>query len=475
MTLLIPTTVRTRFAPSPTGDLHIGAARTALFSWALARHFNGIFVLRIEDTDLNRSTSESVCTIIDSMKWLELDYDEGPIFQTQRLKRYYEVITHLLEKNMAYYCYCSSEQISIMRERQRVLGQKPRYDGTCRPEPGKILPFVSSQVRKPVVRFRNPLTGYVSWNDIVKGCIKFANNELDDLVILRSNNIPTYNFCAAVDDFDMQITHVIRGDDHINNTPRQINILKVLGENSLPQYGHIPMILDVSGQKLSKRHGAICVLDYRKQGYLSEALLNYLARQGWSYGNKEIFSMKQLCSWFHLNHLSKSPARFNLKTLAFLNNYYINFICDEHLEKLVLPFLKKHNVVVEKQEPSLSLILALFKKQAHTLDELAMAVSMFYCQPTIDFSVIEKEYITDIVKIALSDFYVRCCKIESWERTILMTIFNEIIVKYQLKTAQLAMPLRLIISGHKKTPAIDILLELFGRKIVLTRLEKYVS
>ncbi|MCR4297865.1 MAG: glutamate--tRNA ligase, partial [Gallionella sp.] len=294
-------TIRTRFAPSPTGYLHIGGARTALFSWAYARKLGGIFILRIEDTDLERSTQESVQAILDGMSWLNLDYDEGPFYQMQRMDRYKAVIRQMLDEDTAYYCYTAPEELEALREAQRARGEKPRYDGRWRPEPGKVLSAPPEGV-KPVVRFKNPVSGVTYWDDLVKGKIVFENSELDDLIIARADGTPTYNFCVVVDDLDMGITQVIRGDDHVNNTPRQINILKALGA-TLPQYAHAPMILGSDGERLSKRHGAVSVMQYAEGGFLPEALINYLARLGWSHGDEEIFSMQQFIEWFDLRHI----------------------------------------------------------------------------------------------------------------------------------------------------------------------------
>jgi glutamyl-tRNA synthetase len=328
-------TVRTRFAPSPTGYLHVGGARTALYSWAYARHFGGTFILRIEDTDLERSTPEAVQAILDGMKWLGLEHDEGPFYQMQRMDRYREVVAGMLDAGTAYLCYSSPDEVETMRERMRAAGEKPRYDGTWRPEAGKTLPAVPEGV-KPVVRFKNPLDGDVTWTDVVKGTITIGNKELDDLVIARPDGTPTYNFCVAVDDWDMKITHVLRGDDHVNNTPRQINILRALGAE-LPLYGHLPMILGTDGAKLSKRHGAVSVMDYPEQGYLPEAMLNYLARLGWSHGDDEVFSMAQFTEWFNLEHLTASAAQFNPEKLNWLNNHYIKAADNERLAALALP------------------------------------------------------------------------------------------------------------------------------------------
>ncbi|MCX7192742.1 MAG: glutamate--tRNA ligase, partial [Proteobacteria bacterium] len=302
-------TIRTRFAPSPTGYLHIGGARTALFSWAYARRMGGIFILRIEDTDVERSTPEAVQAILDGMSWLNLGHDEGPFYQMQRMDRYKEVLAQLLAEGKAYYCYTTPEELEVMREAMRAKGEKPRYDGRWRPEDGKILPTPPDGV-VPVVRFKNPLDGAVAWNDLVKGRIVFENSELDDLIIARSDGTPTYNFCVVVDDWDMKITHVIRGDDHVNNTPRQINILKALNA-TVPQYAHLSMILGDDGTKLSKRHGAVSVMQYAEDGYLPEAVINYLARLGWSHGDEEVFPVGQFVEWFDLDHITSSAAQFN--------------------------------------------------------------------------------------------------------------------------------------------------------------------
>ena len=305
--------VRTRIAPSPTGFLHLGTARTALFSWAFARHFGGEFILRIEDTDVARSTQQAVDQIIEAMRWLKLDYDEGPFYQMRRLDRYRAVIAQMLDKGTAYHCYCQPDELEAMREAQRASGDKPRYDGRWRPEPGKTLPAVPTGLQ-PVVRFRNPLDGEVTWDDLVKGSITIGNRELDDLIIARADGTPTYNFCVVVDDLDMEISHVIRGDDHVNNTPRQINILRALGAE-LPLYGHVPMILGPDGEKLSKRHGAVSVMDYEEAGYLPEAMINYLSRLGWSHGDDELFARDRLVQWFDGEHLAKSPAQWDAAKL----------------------------------------------------------------------------------------------------------------------------------------------------------------
>lgn len=459
-------TVRTRFAPSPTGYLHLGGARTALFSWAFARHFGGTFVLRIEDTDVERSTPEAVKAILDGMAWLGLECDEGPFYQMQRMDRYREVIDHLLTEGTAYYCYSSSEEVEAMRERQRALGQKPRYDGTWRPTLGKTLPPVP-EGRKPVVRFKNPLEGEVVWDDIVKGQITIANAELDDLIIARADGVPTYNFCVVVDDWDMRISHVIRGDDHINNTPRQINILKAL-KASVPLYGHVPMILGEDGEKLSKRHGAVSVIEYKDKGYLPEAMLNCLARLGWGHGDDEIFSAEQFCAWFSVGHLSKSPAQFNSEKLAWLNNHYIKEADNGRLVSLLLPFLSD---VSFENAPKLEAVIALMKERSTTLVELAQGARLFYGEPVPDAALVA-QHITPEIKLALEAYY-NLCKTVSWTRADLSGLLKSVLVEHKIKMPQLAMPLRLILTGQLQTPSIDAVVELFGRDVVLERIAKY--
>ncbi len=463
-------TVRTRFAPSPTGYLHLGGARTALFAWAYARRLGGTFILRIEDTDLERSTPEAVQAIIDGMQWLGLKHDEGPFYQMQRMDRYREVIAQMLVDGAAYHCYCSPEEVEAMRNRQRAAGEKPRYDGTWRPEPGKVLPAVPDGV-KPVVRFRNPLEGDVSWDDAVKGTITISNRELDDLVIARPDGTPTYNFCVVVDDWDMRITHVIRGDDHVNNTPRQINILKALGAQ-LPVYGHVPMILGADGEKLSKRHGAVSVMEYPAQGYLPEAMLNYLARLGWSHGDDEIFSMAQFCAWFDLDHLTKSPAQFNPEKLAWLNNHYIKHSDNPRLAALVMPQLMRDGAKFE-HAPALEEVIALLKDRANTVNELADAMMLFYREPKPDATLLQ-QHLTDTARSALTSFAAAAQGID-WTKEAIAALIKQVITDYAMKMPQLAMPLRLLVTGQLQTPSVDAVLALFGREVVLHRLAPYLK
>ncbi|TXF99929.1 glutamate--tRNA ligase [Massilia arenae] len=460
-------TVRTRFAPSPTGYLHLGGARTALYSWAYARHFGGTFILRIEDTDLERSTPEAVQAILDGMKWLGLDHDEGPFYQMQRMDRYREVVKGMLDAGTAYLCYCSPDEVEAMRERMRAAGDKPRYDGTWRPEAGKTLPAVPEGV-KPVVRFKNPLDGEVTWTDVVKGPITIGNKELDDLVIARPDGTPTYNFCVAVDDWDMKITHVLRGDDHVNNTPRQINILRALGAE-LPQYGHLPMILGADGQKLSKRHGAVSVMEYPEQGYLPEAMLNYLARLGWSHGDDEIFSMEQFTEWFNLEHLTASAAQFNPEKLGWLNNHYIKQTDNERLAQLAQPKLERDGARFDGA-PALPTVLGLMKERVNTINELADAAMLFYRDPQPDPELLAL-HLTDAVRAALTTFAERSATVE-WNKAALAAMLKEVLAAHSLKMPQLAMPLRLLLTGQLQTPAIDAVLELFGRDVVLARVQK---
>jgi len=460
-------TVRTRFAPSPTGYLHVGGARTALYSWAYARHFGGTFILRIEDTDLERSTPEAVQAILEGMKWLGLEHDEGPFYQMQRMDRYREVVASMLDAGTAYLCYCSPDEVEAMRERMRAAGDKPRYDGTWRPEAGKTLPAVPEGV-KPVVRFKNPLDGEVTWTDVVKGTITIGNKELDDLVIARPDGTPTYNFCVAVDDWDMKITHVLRGDDHVNNTPRQINILRALGAE-LPLYGHLPMILGTDGAKLSKRHGAVSVMDYPEQGYLPEAMLNYLARLGWSHGDDEVFSMAQFTEWFNLEHLTASAAQFNPEKLNWLNNHYIKAADNERLAALALPKLERDGARFDGA-PALPTVLGLMKERANTINELADSAMLFYRDPQPDAEQLAL-HLTEAVRAALALFAQRCATVE-WNKAALAAMIKEVLAAHSLKMPLLAMPLRLLLTGQLQTPAIDVVCELFGRDVVLARVQK---
>ncbi|HUW29243.1 MAG TPA: glutamate--tRNA ligase [Sulfuriferula sp.] len=462
--------IRTRFAPSPTGYLHIGGARTALFSWAYARKHGGVFILRVEDTDLERSTPESVEAILQGMSWLGLDYDEGPFYQMQRMARYKEVIGQMLASGHAYYCYASKEEVETMREQQRAAGLKPRYDGRWRPEPGKVLPVPPAGVA-PVVRFRNPLDGSVAWNDLVKGIIEISNTELDDLVIARPDGTPTYNFCVVVDDWDMNITQVIRGDDHVNNTPRQINILKALGA-SLPQYAHVPMILGADGERLSKRHGAVSVMQYLEDGYLPEALLNYLARLGWAHGDEEVFSMAQFVEWFNLEAISRSPARFNPEKLLWINQQYLKTADNARLAALTTPFLLRDGGDLANG-PALSDVVQLLKERVSTLEELADAAVLFYryLEPSAE---LVAQHLSPEAIPALTTLTNNFMVIE-WKRQTIQETLKAVVAESGLKMPKIAMPLRVLVTGETQTPSIDATLELIGRETVVCRLQKQLA
>ncbi|HET9112418.1 MAG TPA: glutamate--tRNA ligase [Burkholderiales bacterium] len=462
--------IRTRFAPSPTGYLHIGGARTALFSRAYARRHGGTFILRVEDTDLERSTPESVEAILEGMRWLGLDYDEGPYYQMQRMPRYKEVLAQLLASGHAYHCYASREEVEAMRERQRLAGLKPRYDGRWRPEPGKILPSVPADVM-PVVRFKNPVEGGVAWHDLVKGTIEIANAELDDLIIARPDGTPTYNFCVVVDDWDMQITHVIRGDDHVNNTPRQINILKALGA-ALPLYAHVPMILGADGERLSKRHGAVSVLQYQEDGYLPEALLNYLARLGWAHGDEEIFTMEQFVEWFDLEAISRSPARFNPEKLLWTNQQYLKTADNHRLAELVRPRLERI-VPGFVAEPPLADVVQLLKERAGTLADLTEAAALFYRYTEPTEEMLAAHVGADAVP-ALRQLAAQFGRIE-WTKTEINAAIKTAAAECGLKMPGIAMPLRVIVTGTPHTPGIDATLALVGRTAVLQRLQHFLN
>jgi glutamyl-tRNA synthetase len=457
--------VRTRFAPSPTGFLHIGGARTALFSWAYAKKHGGTFILRIEDTDVARSTPEAVQAILDGMQWLGLDYDEGPFYQMQRMGRYKEVIQTMLQEGSAYYCYSSKEELDALREQQMADKQKPRYDGKWRPEAGKVLPAIPKDI-SPAIRFKNPQDGVVAWDDMVKGRIEIANSELDDLIIARADGTPTYNFCVVADDWEMGITQVIRGDDHVNNTPRQINMLKALGA-TIPQYAHLSMILGDDGQKLSKRHGAVSVMQYDEDGYLPEAVLNYLARLGWSHGDDEIFSMQQFCEWFDLDHITSSAAQFNTEKLNWLNNHYIKQASAESLVGDITKRLAKLNVNVS-EAPSLSAVMDLYKERVNTLNELAASIAYFYQKPVIEQAAAEK-HLTAEIKPAIATL-ADLLKVVDWQAEAIHHAINEVVTQYQLKFPKVAMPLRVMLTGIAQSPSIDQVMALLGRKEVLLRI-----
>lgn len=456
---------RTRFAPSPTGFIHLGNIRSALYPWAFARSTGGEFILRIEDTDLERSSQAAVDVIIEGMKWLGLDHDEGPFYQMQRMDRYKEVLSELVAAGHVYPCYMSLVELDLLRDRQTAAKEKPRYNGTWRPEPGKVLPSIPSEVR-PVLRFKNPQGGAVVWEDKVKGRIEISNDELDDLVIARPDGTPTYNFCVVVDDMDMAITHVIRGDDHVNNTPRQINIFKALGKEH-PVYAHLPTVLNELGEKMSKRNGAKPVTQYRDEGYLPDAMVNYLARLGWSHGDDEIFSREQFLEWFNLDHLGKSAAQFDEAKLRWVNAQHIKTSADQVLASLVQEQLQKRGITADAR---LTAICAMFKDRCDTTVALADWAAVFYG----DVTPIEAElsqHVTDAVKPALSllaDKLANC----TWDKGGISAAIKEVLVAFSLKMPHLAMPVRVLVAGTAHTPSVDAMLALFSREKVIQRLKQ---
>jgi glutamyl-tRNA synthetase len=462
-------TVRTRIAPSPTGYLHLGTARTALYSWAYARHHGGQFVLRIEDTDVARSTQDAVDQILASMRWLGLDFDEGPFFQMQRLERYHAVVEQMIAAGTAYRCWCTPEELDAMREAQRARGEKTHYDGRWRPAPGKRLPPVpdpSSGVQ-PVVRFANPTDGIVRWDDLVKGPIAISNHEIDDLIILRPDGVPTYNFAVVVDDWDMGITHVFRGDEHINNTPWQINIFRALGA-PLPQFGHCPIILGDDGLKLSKRRGAVSVTAYEEAGYLPEAMLNYLARLGWSHGDEELFSLQQMVQWFDGSHLAKSPAQWDPAKLAWVNAQYLKQADDARLAALVATQLAGRGVAAPADD-RLAAMCALFKDRCNTTVDLADWLQMYFAPVTPSADDLAT-HVSDAVRpalVALRDRLAEC----AWDKAGIAQALKDTLAEHKLKMPLLAMPLRVLVCGRVQTPAVDAVVALFDRGTVLARLQ----
>jgi len=457
--------IRTRFAPSPTGFIHLGNLRSALYPWAFARSQGGDFILRIEDTDLDRSTQASVDVIIEGMSWLGLDYDEGPYYQMQRLDRYKAVLAGMQAAGHVYPCYMSVTELDALRERQMAAKEKPRYDGTWRPEPGKTLPAVPVDV-KPVLRFKNPQGGVVAWDDKVKGLIEISNDELDDLVIARPDGTPTYNFCVVVDDIDMAITHVIRGDDHVNNTPRQINIFRALGHEP-PVYAHLPTVLNEQGEKMSKRSGAKPVTQYRDEGYLPDAMVNYLARLGWSHGDDEIFSRAQFLQWFNLDHLGKSAAQFDEAKLRWVNAQHMKVMADEALATLVAEQLKKRGIAADERLPR---ICGLFKDRCDTTVALADWAQAFYADvnPKADELA---QHVTDAVKPALAQLAQALANC-AWDKASIAAAIKEVLAACGLKMPQLAMPVRVLVLGTAQTPSLDAVLALLPRVKVLARLQR---
>ncbi len=464
--------IRTRFAPSPTGYLHLGGARTALYSWAYARRHGGKFILRVEDTDLERSTDLSVRAILDGMQWLALDYDEGPVFQMQRLARYREVADQLINDGHAYPCYATREELDAMREAQRARGDKPRYDGRWRPENVKAHALTPPAGAKPVIRFRNPDSGEVTFNDLIKGPITIANAELDDLVLLRADGVPTYNFGVVVDDLDMSITDVIRGDDHVNNTPRQINIMRAL-DAQLPRFAHVPMILGPDGERLSKRHGAVSVMQYAEDGYLPEAMVNYLARLGWSHGDAELFSRDKLVEWFDLEHVSRSPAQFDPAKLRWINHQYVKAADKTALAALVAPRIERAGGDIA-DGPPLDAVIELLKDRAETLNMLAESAMMFYRELHADAALLT-QHITEAVRPALRDLEIALGALSDWSHDPINAAIQEVMKRHKLKMPALAIPVRVAVFGLAQTPALAHVLALAGRKRVIERLHRHTN
>lgn len=477
--------IKTRFAPSPTGFLHIGGARTALFSWAFAKHSKGKFVLRIEDTDLERSFDAATQGILDGMAWLNLDYDEGPFYQTKRMQRYKEVLDKMLADGTAYYCYTTKEELDAARQADKNFA----YDRKWRPEPNKTLPAIPEGV-KPVIRFKNPLEGSVVWNDLVKGRIEVSNAELDDLIIARNDGTPTYNFCVVVDDFDMGITHVLRGDDHVSNTPRQINILKALGAN-IPVYGHLSMILGEDGKKLSKRHGAVSVMQYEEDGYLPETLINYLARLGWSHGDAEIFSRDELIAWFNLEHITPSAAQFDFAKLKWLNQHYIKQLAEQNpqrLSDLVADKLQRLYKISIKNVANLvenfQKLCLLYADRSQTINELAENLLPFF-EEIADFSADKVQQIQQKLaeiykpeaKIAMADLLKAFADLQNqnlWIAENINAAIKSTFKAHKLKMPHLAIPLRVALLGVEHTPSVDIILQILGFAKVQAAINKFL-
>jgi glutamyl-tRNA synthetase len=460
-------TVRTRFAPSPTGFLHIGGLRTALFCWLYARRHQGQMILRIEDTDLERSTPEAIQQILDGMEWAGLVQDEGPFFQTKRFDRYKDVIEEMLAAGTAYRCYCSKEELEQMRAQQIARGEKPRYDGRWR-ERSDSLPGVA-----PVVRFKNPLTGEVVVNDVVHGPVVFQNSELDDLIIARSDGTPTYNFCVVVDDMDMQITHVIRGDDHLNNTPRQLNMLLALGYKA-PVYAHLPMILGPDGAKLSKRHGAVSVLQYRDDGFLPEAVLNYLARLGWSHGDQEIFSIEEMIRLFDIADVNKSASAFNVEKLQWLNQQHLMHSPTARVVSVLRWHLEREGVEIT-DEAQLQQIVIAQRERAKTLREMALNSLFFFRAPqTYDEKAVRKHITADVLPL-IGEVAASLAQLSDWTAAAIHAVINDGAVSRGVSLGKLAQPLRLAVCGGTVSPPIDATLAILGRTESLARLQRAIS
>ncbi len=459
-------TIRTRFAPSPTGFLHIGGARTALFSWLFARHFKGEFLLRIEDTDRERHNEEAVQAIMDGMQWLGLNYDGEEISrQSMRYARYMEAMQRLLASGKAYRCYCTKERLDNLRKEQMANKQKPKYDGYCRYHDDHDKTVL------PVIRFKNPTEGAVEFDDLVRGKITTQNSELDDLIIARSDGTPTYNFTVVVDDWDMSVTHVIRGDDHINNTPRQINLLNALGAPR-PTYGHVPSILAENGKKLSKRDGAANLLDYRTQGFLPEAVLNYLVRLGWSHGDQELFSVEQMIEFFDGSCINNSPAKLSQEKLLWLNQHYL---MQMDIEKIIPLFEEQLNLlnIKRQHQPDLMLLISLQRERAKTLREMA-EMSAYFFDDIKEFD--EKacnKHMTDDAKTMLKTVHEKLSELSDWEKEPIHDVIKSVAEQFELKLGKVAQPIRIAVTGGVVSPPIDVTLQLLGKELVLARLDGF--
>ncbi len=460
-------TVKTRFAPSPTGYLHIGGVRTALFSWLFARHHGGRFVLRIEDTDRERSTEESIEAILVGLEWVGIDYDEGPIRQTSRLDRYAAVAAGMLSSGSAYRCYCSREELEAMRAAQVARGENPRYDGRCRDRAGVV-----NGVR-PVIRLRNPADGVVTVHDLVRGDVAFNNADLDDLILVRSDGIPTFHFGVVVDDADMGITHVIRGDDHLTNTPRQINILHALGM-PVPAYAHLPMILGADGARLSKRHGAVNVLEYRDQGYLPDALLNYLVRLGWAYGDQELFSREEMIRLFDIAAVNGAPSRFDPEKLGWINQQYIQ-AGDRHQLAARLGQHMQRRGVECRDGPELERVVDAYRERAVTLDDMVQASwYAFHDLGTIDEKV-ARQHLKPAAAAPLTLVRDRLALLGTWERAAIHAVVAGVATECGIGFGKIGQPLRVAVTGGTVSPPIDITLELVGRERVLSRISRAIG
>lgn len=456
--------IKTRFAPSPTGYLHVGGARTALYSWLYARHFGGEFVLRIEDTDLERSTQEAIDAIMDGMNWLDLGWDEGPYYQTKRFDRYNEVIDQMLKEGTAYRCYCSKERLAKLREEQIANNEKPRYDGCCLHNQDKHSPD-----EPHVVRFKNPKEGSVVFNDAIRGPIEIANSELDDLIIRRTDGAPTYNFCVVIDDWDMEITHVIRGEDHINNTPRQINILKALGA-PVPEYAHVSMILGDDGQKLSKRHGAVSVMQYRDDGYLPDALLNYLVRLGWAHGDQEIFSRDEMIKYFTLDAVSRSASAFNTEKLQWLNHHYMNTLAPEYVANYLQWHMENQGIDLS-QGPSLVELIKLLGDRCKTLKEMAESSRYLYEDFAEFDETAAKKHLRPVARQPLELAKEKIAAITDWTVENVHAAIESTASELELGMGKVGMPLRVAVTGAGQSPSVDATVHAVGQARSLARID----